>query len=167
MSKSRGWCLTINNFTEDDIEKIKLLKCEYCFQEETGENGTPHLQGMLYFKNARDFKQIKKIFETAHIEKMKNKLASMKYCTKEETRTGKIYTNIKMDNIDTVDTHNTVKKDRKNFEELLIEEKKLTDMLMNIYIKDKEKFEKLKKQYEEHPAHKEFIWVEEFMKIKL
>lgn len=109
--KSRGWCITINNYSQAEVKALSTLKCEYLFQEETGENGTPHLQGMLYYKNAVPFKTVKELFPRAHIEKMKNKIASIKYCSKEDTRSGKIYTNIKdFKKIDTVDTDTVTSK---------------------------------------------------------
>lgn len=94
MSKSRGYTFTLNNYTEDDVKSIKLFPCEYLFQEETGASGTRHLQGMLYFRNAVTFNSVKGRMPTAHIEKMKSKIASIKYCSKEDTRTGRMYTNI-------------------------------------------------------------------------
>lgn len=92
-TKSRAWCLTINNYCQLDIEK--LLTCEnYTFQEETGTEGTQHLQCVIKFKNPRSFGGIKKQFPTAHIEQCKNIKASINYCSKEDTRTGEMYTNM-------------------------------------------------------------------------
>lgn len=92
-TKSRAWCLTINNYCPLDIEKLQ--QCEnYTFQEETGTEGTPHLQCVIKFKNPRSFGGIKKLFPTAHIERCQNINASINYCTKKETRTGEMYTNM-------------------------------------------------------------------------
>lgn len=57
MSQSRGFCLTLNNYTvleqrllEDHINE----KCVYgIVGQEVGENGTPHLQVYLYYKSAQ------------------------------------------------------------------------------------------------------------------
>ncbi len=65
----KSWVYTINNYTEEDIEKLKLLttnKHRCC--KEVGESGTPHLQGAITFKRSYKLKQLKKIFETAHWE---------------------------------------------------------------------------------------------------
>lgn len=92
-TKSRAWCLTINNYTVENIEQLKECD-EYTFQEETGTNGTQHLQCVVKFKNPRSFGGIKKLFPTAHIEKCQNINASINYCSKTETRTGQLYTNM-------------------------------------------------------------------------
>jgi len=95
---SKKWCFTFNNYTKDDIEH--LLSCfkgsaKYIFQEETGESGTKHLQGSVEFDNkCRPTEKIK-FTSKIHWEKCKDWNASVKYCSKEDTRTGEIYTNIK------------------------------------------------------------------------
>lgn len=94
--KSRSWVFTLNNYMQSEIVNIQEgAGYEYVFQEETGKEGTPHLQGGLYFKNAVSFNSIKKMLPRAHIEKCRNWHATKSYCSKGESRTGKIYTNIK------------------------------------------------------------------------
>jgi len=118
MSKSRGWTFTLNNYTTEDIDHIKTLECEYLFQEETGESGTKHLQGMLYYKNAVAFNSVRNLLPRAHIEKMKNKIASIKYCSKEDTRTGEIYSNFNLgDHIGT--TTHSVNEEKKVYQDPL------------------------------------------------
>lgn len=119
IGKSRAYCFTLNNYTEDDIKNIQTFRCEYTFQEETGENGTPHLQGMLYFKNPISFKSIKTLLPRAHIEICKNKIASMQYCSKEDTRTGNLYTNMDFAKIGTKNGTGTAKKIIKHWTEKL------------------------------------------------
>jgi len=92
--KSRAWCFTLNNFMESETIKLQDDKYQYLFQEEIGENGTPHLQGVIRFKEPVRFTAVKKINGRAHWEKCKNWIASLKYCSKKETATGKRYTNI-------------------------------------------------------------------------
>ena len=91
--RSRNWTFTLNNYTEEDIKSICKIDAKYVFQEEKGENGTPHLQGILMFKNPKTFNGIKKLIPKAHIEKARSKIASIKYCTKVETRNGELYSN--------------------------------------------------------------------------
>lgn len=88
--RSRAWCFTINNFTEEDVHiithQIQLAKGgiaekEHCLDGE----GTPHIQGYIYFENARTFEQVKRIIgERAHIEPSKgNPKQNFDYCSKE------------------------------------------------------------------------------------
>lgn len=50
---------TLNNYTNDDIQKVMLWiqdQCDYgCFSQEVSETGTPHLQGYMHFANARSY----------------------------------------------------------------------------------------------------------------
>lgn len=98
-TRGRNFCFTLNNYTPTEIKQIMDIGADYIFQEETGEQGTPHLQGLLMFKNAKRFNAVKKLIPRAHIETCKNKLASMQYCMKAETRTGEIYTNLDLSKI--------------------------------------------------------------------
>lgn len=85
---------TYNNYDSTDINILLKLFDEYCymyaFQEETGENGTPHLQGIISCKK----RQRDTIFgnKKIHWEKPADVKASYIYCTKEETRSGKVFT---------------------------------------------------------------------------
>lgn len=90
MTKSRAWCFTLNNFTREESTKLVNFigdEVEYAIVgNEKGEEGTPHLQGYLYFKNARGFANIKAcISDRLHLEKAKGTAAQNKeYCSKEE-----------------------------------------------------------------------------------
>ena len=93
ISPSKHWVFTLNNYTKEDINSFSSNSSikRYIFQEETGENGTPHLQGYLEFSTK---KRPKSVFKTdkIHWEKCKSVKASIEYCCKEDTRTGEIYT---------------------------------------------------------------------------
>lgn len=89
--RGRNWCFTLNNYTPEEIKNIQKIDADHVFQEEKGESGTPHLQGVVMFKNARTFKQVKMLIPRAHIEPTKNKISSIKYCSKPDTRVGQIY----------------------------------------------------------------------------
>jgi len=54
MSRSRSWCLTVNNWTVDQLAALKgLTGVTYgVMGREVGESGTPHLQGYLRLTNA-------------------------------------------------------------------------------------------------------------------
>lgn len=83
--KCRGYVFTLNNWTEDEYEKIKKISCDYLIiGKETGESGTPHLQGFIYKKSVLTFNGIKKSIPRAHIEAMKGTAEQAStYCKKE------------------------------------------------------------------------------------
>jgi len=91
ISPSKHWVFTLNNHTLENINEI--LECSsikrYSFQEETGENGTPHLQGYLEFVTKKRPKSIFKNFN-AHWEKCRNIKLAIAYTQKDDTRTGKM-----------------------------------------------------------------------------
>lgn len=84
------WFFTWNNYNKNNIVQLCTYFLKYTFQEETGENGTPHLQGVV-IKRCR-FNTLKKHFPKVHWEPCRNIKAARNYCTKLETRTGKIFT---------------------------------------------------------------------------
>lgn len=85
-TKSRTWCFTWNNYTEDDVTNIDAwldsTATTYVVGKEVGENGTPHLQGCMKFPNGRSFNAIKKQWGKIHLEECKNWEASIRYCSK-------------------------------------------------------------------------------------
>ena len=57
-ARYRSFAWTLNNYTNEDI--CYLNEYSYLFNylvygKEVGKNGTPHLQGYCYFKNAKSF----------------------------------------------------------------------------------------------------------------
>lgn len=90
--RSRAWCFTLNNPLEDDLAQLTQIfdadDAKYVCQTETGEEGTVHLQGVVYYKNARAFNSMKQIDNRIHWERCRDLKKSIKYCSKWETRTG-------------------------------------------------------------------------------
>lgn len=88
---SKHWCFTWNNYPKDWENKLYGSMVPHfakiVMQEETGENGTPHIQGYVEFK-----KKIRPLgtigIKEIHWEKCRNVKASIEYCQKEDTRTG-------------------------------------------------------------------------------
>lgn len=87
--RSRDWCFTLNNYTDDEVlSVIELSKISsyLIFGKECGEQcSTPHLQGYIYFENAITFSSIKKkLPNRCHIEKTKGTPGqASEYCKKE------------------------------------------------------------------------------------
>lgn len=83
---------TWNNYTAEDLAMLELYLKNECeegrINPEVGENGTPHLQFCLKFKNARYFAALKKQFPEVHWERSRNWIATLSYCSKIETAVG-------------------------------------------------------------------------------
>ncbi|AET73220.1 replication associated protein [Phaeocystis globosa virus 12T] len=93
ISPCKRWCFTLNNYTNEQYSSIVLLfnskATTYVIGDEVGEQGTPHLQGYVEFRdklrplNLFEFKGI-------HWEKAKgNKDANIAYCSKEKVKSSK------------------------------------------------------------------------------
>lgn len=88
--RSRGWCFTLNNYTEEDYNKLKDTCTQFCKKfiigKEVGKKGTPHLQGYCYFQDGKTFDAVKQLLGTAlHLEKAKGTAEqNKKYCGKDE-----------------------------------------------------------------------------------
>lgn len=72
MSKKghRAYVFTINNYTDEDNEQVNNLECIYLVYayEEGEETHTPHIQGYVYFKDAKTITAISKKLKRAHLE---------------------------------------------------------------------------------------------------
>lgn len=81
----KHWFFTYNNYTEENISSIVQLfttKCsKYAVQEEIGESGTKHLQGVLTFISKTRFETLKAAFPQVHWERSRSKAAEG-YCVK-------------------------------------------------------------------------------------
>lgn len=97
------WFFTWNNYDLLQFETwFRSLKCgatrrkylKAVCQEETGEEGTPHIQGYLEFRDKVRPMEAKWINlpKQVHWEKVRNQQAALEYCCKLESRTGRTYT---------------------------------------------------------------------------
>ncbi len=97
------WFFTLNNYTDLDILHLKMRFNKMCkwwiFEEETGKDGTPHLQGNISLIKKLRFTSIKKWDKRIHWEATKNVEASIEYCRKET----KIYTNLDIEEFNEYD----------------------------------------------------------------
>lgn len=98
-NRQRTYAFTYNNGNSDIAQLIQYFHdAQYVFQEEKGEEGTPHLQGVVRWANKKTFEVLKKDWPKIHWEVCKTWKAwkkSISYCTKTETRVGGVFTNIK------------------------------------------------------------------------
>ena len=93
--RSRHWCWTLNNYVLDQREHIANVVAPAAdfliYQPERGEQGTPHLQGFVSFKNPREFAGVQRLFGPCrvHLERMRGTVGqAIAYCRKEDTRDG-------------------------------------------------------------------------------
>lgn len=88
--KGRNWAFTLNNFEESHLEVIDKWHqlhsaCYIIYGKETGDSGTPHLQGYFHLLAPAALSAMKKILPTAHWEICKGTPAeNIAYCSKED-----------------------------------------------------------------------------------
>lgn len=84
--RSKSWCFTYNNYSEQDYARIIAIDCQYLVvgREVAPTTGTRHLQGYIKFYNARFFNAIKALLgEHVHLEVAKGSPQENKdYCSK-------------------------------------------------------------------------------------
>ena len=85
MTRSRAYCFTLNNYSEEEHSSLLSTPCSYLVVgKEVGAEGTPHLQGYIYFTLQKTLSSLKKINPRAHWEVAKgDSLQNYTYCTKE------------------------------------------------------------------------------------
>jgi len=89
-TRLRRFCFTLNNYTKEEEEQIQATDCRWLiYGRETGETGTPHLQGACVIGKQVAFSTIKTWpgFERCHISIMNGKPEdSLRYCSKQDTQ---------------------------------------------------------------------------------
>lgn len=84
-------CFTYNNYKDGDIVILETTLKEFkktskfVFQEEIGEEGTPHLQGSVWFNKKTRWEELKLPF-SMWWSAMRNEDACLDYCSKDKTR---------------------------------------------------------------------------------
>jgi len=71
---------------QEFFKKIEFI--DYvCFQYEQGASGNKHLQGFMHFSRPMDFKVVKRIFPTIHLDRCNGSNSENRaYCMKENTK---------------------------------------------------------------------------------
>lgn len=72
-TRARAWVFTVNNYVDADEHVAFAAVLErgakyISVGREVGENGTPHLQGYIYFTNPTRMSTLKKMWPTGHFE---------------------------------------------------------------------------------------------------
>lgn len=89
VQQHRRVCFTLNNPTDDEItslyDRLREQTVRYAIVgKETGNTGTPHLQGYVAFTRKQSFKQIKELIPRSHIERSKgSEEDNFVYCSKD------------------------------------------------------------------------------------
>lgn len=92
---AKNWCYTLNNPTLVDENKITTLYAStenityHCYQTESGDNGTRHIQGFIQLEKKKAMHLTKRYFEndTVHLEVARGtSLQASEYCKKPESR---------------------------------------------------------------------------------
>jgi hypothetical protein len=85
----RRFTFTLNNYTQVEYDSICATDCRWMIcAKETGDEGTPHLQGACILLTQKSFTAVKAMpgFTRAHIEVMRGTPEQNKeYCTKQDT----------------------------------------------------------------------------------
>lgn len=81
-----SWFFTWNNYPDGAVETLetffKTVCTKYVFEHEVGESGTPHLQGVIWLKEAMRWSEFG-LPNTIHWQKTKDWKAAAKYCMKD------------------------------------------------------------------------------------
>lgn len=90
MPGSKNWCFTLNNYTDQDVERLNALVDQsnvvsyIIFGKERGDSGTPHLQGFVQLNKRSSMLSVKRLIgSNPHMEIARNVNASREYCKKE------------------------------------------------------------------------------------
>lgn len=90
-SRAKNWCFTLNNYEQKHVTALLALEDDedvqyVCFGYEVApNNGTPHLQGFIAFKDRRYLNQVKVYLDChhVHLEVTRRVQNAIQYCKKE------------------------------------------------------------------------------------
>lgn len=86
MSRAKHWCFTLNNYSQDDIDRITAHASTFdyvVFGKEVGDSGTPHLQGFVSFPNRVRRSMCIQTIGQAHFTIARHIDNSIQYCKKD------------------------------------------------------------------------------------
>ena len=82
---SYNWCFTLNNYSDEEYERLQGLDCRYIvLGKEVGLFGTPHIQGFVVMHKAVRMSAMKKVNLRAHWESARGSAQqAAEYCKKD------------------------------------------------------------------------------------
>ena len=87
--QSTVWVFTLNNYTDDDQERIRSTVIQgvvryVIFGRETGASGTPHLQGFVQFLSRKRLRSAKEVLGArCHLQPARSVDHAINYCKKD------------------------------------------------------------------------------------
>lgn len=89
-SAAKKWCFTHNNYVDGSVKSTEMalapLAPKFVFQEEVGESGTPHLQGVVEFSKKCRPMESGILPSTVHWEVCRSWAHSVAYCSDPDKR---------------------------------------------------------------------------------
>lgn len=84
----KHWCFTWNNYTDQSLQVIRDhfeagTFLYVCYGKEVGEEGTPHLQGVVCLETKLRRGGVRTLFQNNHVSPCRDLAASVIYCQKE------------------------------------------------------------------------------------
>jgi len=87
MARVRGYCFTINNWSDDDVGAVMQLAEEADYLVvgfEVGKKKTPHMQGYVFFRNKRTKRTVSDVIHRAYLAAAKGTPQQNRaYCIKD------------------------------------------------------------------------------------
>lgn len=85
-SRAKYWCFTLNNYTQEDMDRFRQFRdaiSYIIYNKEVGDQGTLHLQGFISMKIRKRMTQMKALMPKAHLEVKQGSVAeAVHYCMK-------------------------------------------------------------------------------------
>lgn len=85
-SRAKRWCFTLNNYNDEQQQRLRELAADtefLIFGREIGAQGTPHLQGFVIFKNQLRFNRVQELLPGCHLSVARTVSQAAEYCRKD------------------------------------------------------------------------------------
>lgn len=89
-SRAKHWCFTLNNYTDQDLQRLHEAFNNDAFNmlylvygRETGDSGTPHLQGFVSFSERTRFSTVRNRLGQCHLSVARRITHAIDYCKKD------------------------------------------------------------------------------------